>query len=47
VNLARHCFLDRDSAERFYPDWDNAADTIVAILRAEPAVTPTTRICKT
>ena len=22
VNLARHCFLDRGSAERFYPDWD-------------------------
>jgi transcriptional regulator with XRE-family HTH domain len=34
VNLARHCFLDRDSAEQFYPDWDNAADAIVAILRA-------------
>lgn len=35
VNLARHCFLDRGSADRFYPDWDSAADTIVAILRAE------------
>jgi len=40
VNLARHCFLDRDSAERFYPDWDKAADTIVAILRAEAGRDP-------
>jgi transcriptional regulator with XRE-family HTH domain len=40
VNLARHCFLDRDSAERFYPDWDNAADTIVAVLRAEAGRDP-------
>ena len=40
VNLARHCFLDRDSAEQFYPDWDNAADTIVAILRAEAGRDP-------
>ena len=40
VNLARHCFLDRDSAERFYPDWDKAADTIVAILRTEAGRDP-------
>ena len=40
VNLARHCFLDRDSAEKFYPDWDAAADTIVAILRAEAGRDP-------
>jgi transcriptional regulator with XRE-family HTH domain len=40
VNLARHCFLDRDIAEQFYPDWDNAADTIVAILRAEAGRDP-------
>ena len=40
VNLARHCFLDRASAERFYPDWDKAADTIVAILRAEAGRDP-------
>src|SRR4051812_19774115 len=40
VNLARHCFLDRDSAERFYPDWDGAADAIVAILRAEAGRDP-------
>jgi transcriptional regulator with XRE-family HTH domain len=40
VNLARHCFLDRGSAERFYPDWDKAGDTIVAILRAEAGRDP-------
>jgi transcriptional regulator with XRE-family HTH domain len=40
VNLARHCFLDRDSAGKFYPDWDNAADAIVAILRAEAGRDP-------
>lgn len=40
VNLARHCFLDRASAELFYPDWDEAADTIVAILRAEAGRDP-------
>jgi hypothetical protein len=43
VNLARHCFLDRDSADRFYPDWDQAADTIVAILRAEAGRDPLDR----
>ena len=40
VNLARHCFLDHDSAEQFYPDWNNAADIIVAILRAEAGRDP-------
>ncbi len=40
MNLARHCFLDRDSAERFYPSWDEAADLIVAILRAEAGRDP-------
>jgi transcriptional regulator with XRE-family HTH domain len=40
VNLARHCFLDRDSAEKFYPNWDASADTIVAILRAEAGRDP-------
>lgn len=40
VNLARHCFLDRASAEQFYPDWDGAADAIVAILRAEAGRDP-------
>lgn len=32
-NLARYCFLDRDRADRFYPDWSLAADQTVAILR--------------
>lgn len=40
VNLARHCFLDRDRAELFYPDWHQAADTIVAILRTEAGRDP-------
>lgn len=40
VNLARHCFLARDSAELFYADWDKAAATIVAILRAEAGRDP-------
>jgi hypothetical protein len=47
VNLARHCFLDRDSAERYYPDFDGAADAIVGILRAEAGRDPSTRICRT
>ena len=33
-NFARYSFLDDDS-HRFYPDWDLAADTCVAILRTE------------
>ena len=32
-NLARFCFLDRERADRFYPDWDLAADQTVAVLR--------------
>jgi transcriptional regulator with XRE-family HTH domain len=39
-NLARHAFLNRQSAEQFYPDWDLAADQIVAILRAEAGRDP-------
>jgi hypothetical protein len=39
VNLARFCFLD-PSAERFYPDWDDAADTTVALLRTEAGRDP-------
>jgi transcriptional regulator with XRE-family HTH domain len=31
-NFARYCFLERDS-EAFYPDWSEAADITVAILR--------------
>ncbi|MGO4805218.1 helix-turn-helix transcriptional regulator [Arthrobacter sp. 2MCAF15] len=40
VNLARHAFLDRGKAELFYPDWDAAADAIVAILRTEAGRDP-------
>jgi hypothetical protein len=32
-NLARFCFLDRARADRFYPDWDLAAQQTVAVLR--------------
>jgi transcriptional regulator with XRE-family HTH domain len=39
-NLARHAFLNRQSAEQFYPDWDLTADLIVAILRTEAGRDP-------
>ncbi|WP_285042066.1 helix-turn-helix transcriptional regulator [Plantibacter sp. LMC-P-059a] len=39
-NLARFCFLDRPHADRFYPDWDAAADATVAILRGEAGRDP-------
>jgi transcriptional regulator with XRE-family HTH domain len=39
VNLARYCFLD-PSAVVFYPDWEDAADTTVAILRTEAGRDP-------
>jgi transcriptional regulator with XRE-family HTH domain len=39
VNLARFCFLDR-SAEDFYPDWNDAANTTVALLRTEAGRDP-------
>ena len=39
VNLARYCFLD-PGAENFYPDWEEAADTTVAILRTEAGRDP-------
>jgi hypothetical protein len=39
ANLARFTFLDR-AAERFYPDWDLAADISVAILRTEAGRDP-------
>jgi hypothetical protein len=42
ANLARYCFL-APSAEDFYPDWDEAADTTVAILRAEAGRDPHNR----
>jgi transcriptional regulator with XRE-family HTH domain len=42
ANLARYCFLD-PSAEGFYPDWEEAADTTVAILRTEAGRDPCNR----
>lgn len=39
-NFARFTFLDRDRAERFYPDWEGAADVAVAILRTEAGRDP-------
>jgi transcriptional regulator with XRE-family HTH domain len=39
VNLARFCFLDR-RAEDFYPDWNDAANTTVALLRTEAGRDP-------
>lgn len=38
-NFARYTFFDDDS-RRFYPDWDTAADTCVAILRTEAGRDP-------
>ena len=38
-NFARFTFLD-NTARRFYPDWDLAADTCVAILRTEAGRDP-------
>src|SRR6185437_4793251 len=38
-NLARFTFLDR-AARRFYPDWDQAAEITVAILRTEAGRNP-------
>jgi transcriptional regulator with XRE-family HTH domain len=42
VNLARYCFLD-PGAEEFYPDWADAADTTVALLRTEAGRDPYNR----
>lgn len=42
-NFARYTFLDEDS-HRFYPDWDTAADTAVAILRTEAGRDPHDRL---
>ena len=38
-NFARYTFLDEDS-HRFYPNWEQAADTCVAILRTEAGRDP-------
>jgi hypothetical protein len=43
-NFARFAFLDRDRAERLYPDWGVAADIAVAILRTEAGRDPYDRI---
>ena len=42
-NFARYTFLDED-AQRFYPNWDTAADTAVAILRTEAGRDPRDRL---
>ena len=39
-NFARFTFLDLAAAHDFYPDWDLAADTCVAILRTEAGRDP-------
>jgi transcriptional regulator with XRE-family HTH domain len=46
-NFARFTFLDLNAAHDFYPHWDAAADTCVAILRTEAGRDPTTRPCTT
>jgi hypothetical protein len=38
-SFARYCFLDPISHD-FYPEWDKAADTTVALLRAEAGRDP-------
>lgn len=43
VNLARFAFVHRPAAERFYRDWNLAADQIVGILRAEAGRDPYNR----
>lgn len=40
ANFARFTFLDRDRSERFYPDWESAADITVAIMRTEAGRDP-------
>jgi transcriptional regulator with XRE-family HTH domain len=42
ANLARYCFLD-PSAEEIYPEWEEVADTTVAILRTEAGRDPYNR----
>ncbi|MGI8868297.1 MAG: helix-turn-helix transcriptional regulator [Mycobacteriales bacterium] len=39
-NFLRFTFLDLDAAHDFYPDWDTAAETCVAILRTEAGRDP-------
>lgn len=40
ANFSRFTFLDRERSERFYPDWDAAADVAVAIMRLEAGRDP-------
>ncbi|MCJ1713632.1 helix-turn-helix transcriptional regulator [Curtobacterium sp. VKM Ac-2922] len=40
VNLARFTFLHREDSERFYPNWSQAADINVGILRTEAGRNP-------
>jgi transcriptional regulator with XRE-family HTH domain len=42
ANLARFAFLDSRAAD-FYPDWNDAADTTVALLRTEAGRDPNDR----
>jgi hypothetical protein len=42
-NIARFTFLD-PAGERFYPDWESAADICVAILRTEAGRNPHDRL---
>ena len=42
VNLARYCFFD-PTAHDFYPDWEGAAETTVALLRTEAGRDPHNR----
>jgi hypothetical protein len=39
-NFARFTFLNLDAAHDFYPDWDGAADTCIAILHTEAGRDP-------
>jgi transcriptional regulator with XRE-family HTH domain len=39
-NFARFTFLDVNASSDFYPDWDGAADTCIAILRTEAGRDP-------
>jgi transcriptional regulator with XRE-family HTH domain len=43
ANIARFTFLD-PAGQRFYPDWDSAADICVAILRTEAGRDPHDRL---
>lgn len=40
ANIARYCFGDRASADAFFPDWHESADTIVGVLRTEAGRDP-------